>query len=213
MKKAAENPADQAEEVKNAVKKTVKTAPKEAAGKADGKQKASEEATRKPAGKQKAGEEAAEETEKKATGKQENGEKAAGEAARQASETIKALGDSADPDDKDSRISGKDAARSGGKSKKPSAKKAKSGEKEALLERKYLKKIKGYQVEYSLNKDFSDSKKENIRQIKDLNKFTRKLKDGEKYYLRVRIYAKDKKEKYFFDWSEVKTLKIANGKK
>ena len=101
---------------------------------------------------------------------------------------------------------GKEASPAGKKkNKKPSAEAKRSGE--IILEGKYLKRIRGYQIEYSLNKDFTDSKKENIRKIKDLHLFVTKLKAGEKYYTRVRVCAKVKKEKYYFDWSEVMILK------
>ena len=71
---------------------------------------------------------------------------------------------------------------------------------------KYLKHIKGCQIKYSLNEDFSDSRKEKIKKPKDLEKLIKKLKAGKKYYVRARVYATINKEKFYSDWSKVKTL-------
>ena len=83
-----------------------------------------------------------------------------------------------------------------------------SGDKQAAREWKLLKNIEGYQIEYSRNKDFSDSKKAKIREPKDLAKALKKLKAGKKYYLRVRLFAKVKKKYRYSDWSKVKTVKV-----
>jgi len=87
------------------------------------------------------------------------------------------------------------------------AAKVKDDYKEAALTWKFLKKAKGFQVQYSRNKDFSDSKMEKIRKAKDIKKLIKKLKTGKKYYARVRIYAKADKKEYYSDWSKVKKLK------
>ena len=73
---------------------------------------------------------------------------------------------------------------------------------------KLLKNIEGYQIEYSLNKDLSDSRKAKIRKPKDLSKVLRKLKAGKKYYLRVRLFATVKKKRRHSDWSKVKAVKL-----
>ena len=78
---------------------------------------------------------------------------------------------------------------------------------EILLEGKYLKRIKGYQVEYSKDEDFSDSKTVLIKSLEDLSKFVGKLKSGKQYYVRIRVCVKVKKEKYYFEWSEVRILR------
>ena len=41
---------------------------------------------------------------------------------------------------------------------------------------------------------------------KDLEKLIKKLKAGKKYYVRARVYATINKEKFYSDWSKVKTL-------
>ncbi len=82
------------------------------------------------------------------------------------------------------------------------------GDKQAARKWKLLKNIEGYQIEYSQDKDFSDSKKAKIREPKDLAKVLKKLKAGKKYYLRARLFAKIKKKSHYSDWSKVKTVKV-----
>ena len=81
-------------------------------------------------------------------------------------------------------------------------------EKQAAKAWKLLENIEGFQIEYSRNKDFSDSKKAKIREPKDLAKVLSKLKAGKKYYLRVRLFATVKKKHYYSEWSEVNTVKL-----
>ena len=81
-------------------------------------------------------------------------------------------------------------------------------DKQAAKAWKLLKNIEGYQIEFSRNKDFSDSKKAKIREPKDLAKVFKKLKAGKKYYLRVRIFATVKKKHHHSDWSKVKSVKV-----
>ena len=82
------------------------------------------------------------------------------------------------------------------------------GDKQADKAWKLLKNIEGCQIEYSLNKDLSDSKKAKIRKPKDLSKVLMKLKAGKKYYLRVRLFATVKKKRRHSDWSKVKAVKL-----
>ena len=81
-------------------------------------------------------------------------------------------------------------------------------EKQAAKAWKLLENIEGFQIEYSRNKDFSDSKKAKIREPKDLAKVLSKLKAGKKYYLRVRLFATVKKKHCYSEWSEVNTVKL-----
>jgi len=82
------------------------------------------------------------------------------------------------------------------------------GDKQAARTWKLLKNIEGYQIEYSRNKDFSDSRKAKIREPEDLAKVLKKLKAGKKYHLRVRLFATVKKKHHYSDWSKVKTVKV-----
>ena len=81
-------------------------------------------------------------------------------------------------------------------------------DKQAAKAWKLLKNIEGYQIEFSRNKDFSDSKKAKIREPKDLARVLKKLKAGKKYYMRVRLFATVKKKRHHSDWSKVKTVKL-----
>ena len=81
-----------------------------------------------------------------------------------------------------------------------------AGSKQVGLFWKCLRNIKGYQIEYSLNSDFSESDSRKIKRLKDLDRFIKKLKEGKKYYLRVRIYAKVGNEEYYSAWSRAKVL-------
>ena len=81
-------------------------------------------------------------------------------------------------------------------------------DKQAAKAWKLLKNIEGCQIEFSRNKDFSDSKKAKIREPKDLARVLNKLKAGKKYYLRVRLFATVKKKRHHSDWSKVKTVKL-----
>ena len=81
-------------------------------------------------------------------------------------------------------------------------------DKQAARTWKLLKNIEGYQIEFSQNKDFSDSRKAKIREPRDLAKVLKKLKAGKKTYLRVRLFARVKKKHHYSDWSKVKTVKI-----
>ena len=81
-------------------------------------------------------------------------------------------------------------------------------DKQAAKAWKLLKNIEGYQIEFSRNKDFSDSKKAKIREPKDLAKVFKKLKAGKKIYLRVRLFARIKKKHHYSDWSKTKTVKL-----
>lgn len=73
-------------------------------------------------------------------------------------------------------------------------------------------KIDGYQIKYSLNKSFRNSKKVTVKG-KTLNKTVKKLKGGKKYYVRIRTYKKGKTGKVFSKWSGWKSVKVVKGEK
>jgi hypothetical protein len=72
---------------------------------------------------------------------------------------------------------------------------------------KKVKGVKGYQVQYSLSKDFKKStKKKNLTKTKLTLK---KMKKKKTYYIRVRSYVKDSNNKKVYSkWSKVKKVKI-----
>lgn len=63
----------------------------------------------------------------------------------------------------------------------------------------------GYEIQYSTNKQFRNSKKSSISS--KYKKIILKTSKG-KYYIRIRTYKKKGKKKYFSNWSAVKSVRI-----
>ena len=74
-----------------------------------------------------------------------------------------------------------------------------------------VKKVKkpatGYEVQYSLKKDFSKKKSVWLKGVSKTSKKIGGLKSKKKYYVRVRTYKTVDGTKYYSDWSKVKTVK------
>ena len=68
--------------------------------------------------------------------------------------------------------------------------------------------ITGYQLEYGLNADFSGAKKATVKGEATLKKVVKKLKSGNKYYVRIRTYKKVGKKTYYSKWSKTKSAKV-----
>ena len=83
------------------------------------------------------------------------------------------------------------------------------GNRQITLTWKERKNITGYQIEYSLKKDFSRSKKILVNKPKIVTKVIRNLKPGKTYYVRIRTYKKVNKESYISLWSKVMTVKTS----
>ena len=64
-------------------------------------------------------------------------------------------------------------------------------------------KVDGYEIEYSLKKNFKSSDKVTISKGTVTKKAINKLKSGKKYYVRVRAWKKVKGENYYSAWSNV----------
>ncbi len=66
-----------------------------------------------------------------------------------------------------------------------------------------LRYVSGYEVQYSLNKNF---KKAKSTKLSSRSKYCtiRNLKSGKKYYVRVRAFKKVSNTKYYGDWSTAK---------
>ena len=79
--------------------------------------------------------------------------------------------------------------------------------KRLVIKWKKQKGVSGFEVEYSLKEDFSDSKVITIKKGKATGKDIKKLKAKKKYYVRVRAYKTVDGKKYFSAWSKVKTKK------
>lgn len=69
-------------------------------------------------------------------------------------------------------------------------------------------KVTGYQIQYSLKKDFSSAKKSNISKKKTVSKTLTGLKSDKVYYVKVRGYKKAGGVKYYSAWSAVKKVKV-----
>ena len=68
-----------------------------------------------------------------------------------------------------------------------------------------VKDVKGYQLQYALNKKF---KKKKSVQTKKTKYIIKKLKKKKTYYIRVRAYKMNGKKKVYGKWSKVKKVKI-----
>ena len=75
---------------------------------------------------------------------------------------------------------------------------------------KWVKKtsqVTGYQLQYSLHKDFSDAKTVTIKDNSVVSKSVKKLKNKKTYYVRIRTYKVVGSSKFYSDWSAAKTVK------
>ena len=68
--------------------------------------------------------------------------------------------------------------------------------------------IKGYEIEYSLKKDFKNAKTIKISKPGTVKKSVKRLKSGKKYYIRIRTWKKVNGVVYYSAWSKIKKLKI-----
>ncbi len=69
----------------------------------------------------------------------------------------------------------------------------------------------GYQIQYSLKKDFSTAGKANITSASTLTKTLTSLVKGKTYYVRVRAYKKTSSTTYYGAWSSTKAVSIKKG--
>ena len=76
---------------------------------------------------------------------------------------------------------------------------------------KKVKGVTGYQIQYSVKKNFSKSEKIKIKGAKNLSTAVSELKAKKKYYVRVRAYQTftfgEKKKTYYSKWSKAETVK------
>ena len=74
--------------------------------------------------------------------------------------------------------------------------------------KKQAKQTTGYQIQYSLKKDFkSGSKTITIPNKKTTSRIIRNLKSNKIYYTRIRTYKTVKDTTYYSEWSDVRTVK------
>ena len=70
-------------------------------------------------------------------------------------------------------------------------------------------KASGYQVQYSTNSSFSDSKTVTVSGASTLSKTISSLTKGKTYYVRVRAYKTVSGTKYYSAWSSKKSVKVS----
>ncbi len=74
------------------------------------------------------------------------------------------------------------------------------------LKKKQLKKVTGYEIQYSTKSDFSDAKTVKVNKAKTTKKTIKKLKKGTTYFVRVRYFKKGAAKPYS-NWSKIKKVK------
>lgn len=78
----------------------------------------------------------------------------------------------------------------------------------ALSWKKQATETSGYQIQYSLKKDFKDAASVNVSANKTTSKTIKKLKSGKNYYFRIRTYKSVSGKKYYSAWSGAKSVKV-----
>ena len=69
-------------------------------------------------------------------------------------------------------------------------------------------KIDGYEIEYSLKKNFKSAKKVTVAKANTTSTSMKKLKSGKTYYVRIRTYKKVSGKKYYSEWSKALSKKV-----
>ena len=68
--------------------------------------------------------------------------------------------------------------------------------------------VTGYEVQYSLKKNFKGAKTAKITKAGTTKKIIKKLKSGKKYFVKVRSYKKAGKVMLYGAWSKAKNAKV-----
>ena len=68
--------------------------------------------------------------------------------------------------------------------------------------------INGYQLEYSLKKNFASSKKSTVAKAASVKKVIKGLQSGKRYYVRIRAYGKVNGKTYWSAWSDAQSVKV-----
>ena len=66
----------------------------------------------------------------------------------------------------------------------------------------------GYEIQYSLKKNFKSAKKVTVTKAKTKTKTVKKLTKGKTYYVRIRTYKTVNGKKFYSAWSAIKSAKI-----
>lgn len=84
----------------------------------------------------------------------------------------------------------------------------KAGKKQLSVSWKKGQGIDGYEIEYSLKKNFKGSKKITVSKAKTTTYTIKKLKAKKTYYVRIRAFKKVKGKKYYSEWSKTLSKKV-----
>ena len=67
---------------------------------------------------------------------------------------------------------------------------------------------KGYEIQYSVNKNFRSGSKKTVSGVSKTKYTLTKLQKNKTYYVRIRTYKKSGTKKYYSSWSKVKAVRI-----
>lgn len=70
-----------------------------------------------------------------------------------------------------------------------------------------VKRISGYQIQYSEKPNFAKAKLKNVAGYKKTSLTLKKLKSKKKYYVRIRTILKTSGRTYYSEWSKAKNVK------
>ena len=90
----------------------------------------------------------------------------------------------------------------------PSLSKVKKANKSFKANWKACEGVDGYEIQYSLKKNFKKAKKKTVKGAAKKSLKVKKLKSGKKYYVRIRAYKVINGKKVYSKWSAKKTVKV-----
>ena len=68
--------------------------------------------------------------------------------------------------------------------------------------------VTGYEIQYSVNKNFRSGSKKTVAGVSKTKYTLTKLQKNKTYYVRIRTYKKSGTKKYYSSWSKVKAVRI-----
>ena len=86
--------------------------------------------------------------------------------------------------------------------------KLKAGKKQLAVSWKKVSGVTGYQLEYSLKKNFSSPKQVSVSKATTVKKTLKNLKKGKTYYVRIRAYKDVNGQTYWSAWSAAKKAEV-----
>ena len=80
--------------------------------------------------------------------------------------------------------------------------------KKAQITWKKNRYVTGYEIQYSVNKNFRSGSKKTVSGVSKTKYTLTKLQKNKTYYVRIRTYKKSGTKKYYSSWSKVKAVRI-----